>query len=336
MDGMELPPPVQMVQMLAGFQVAQALYVVAALGVPDRLVDGPLPAAALADLVGADPDALRRVLRTLAGMGVFSEVAAGTYALTPLGETLSSDHPGSMRDLAIMWMETHYAPFGHLLEGVRTGQVASDLHYGRPFFDWLSEQPAQVARFTGAMANLTDGIKAGAVSSVSLEGVTRLVDVGGADGAFLSLVLAAHPDVRAVLFDLPHVVADAPKSLAARGVADRVECVGGSFFESIPGGDGYILSLVLHDWNDEQALHILGNVVQAGGPGARLYVVEAVVPPGDTPHMGKMIDLTMLAMLTGRERSATEWRGLLDAAGFAEVTINETPTPLSVISAVVA
>jgi hypothetical protein len=163
------------------------------------------------------------------------------------------------------------------------------------------------------------------------------VDVGGADGAMLAAILAERPGLHGVLFDLPHVVADAPKALAERGVADRVECVGGDFFTSVPSGaDSYLVSFVLHDWPDGQARRILENIAAAGGSGARLMMIEFVVPPGDTPHMAKMIDLTMLGMLVGQERAEDQWHDLLSTAGFTGIDIRETGTPLSVIHATVA
>lgn len=331
----DLPAPLRMIQLLGGFQVSQALYVIAALGVPDQLVEGPRSAETLAEVTGSDPQSLLRLMRTLASLGVFTEPELGSFALTPLGETLTTGLPWSMRDLAIMWMETHYAPFAELAHTVRTGEPAADHYYGQPFFDWLSEHPDHAARFTAAMGNLTDGIKAGALASLSLDGVKRLVDVGGADGSMLASVLDEHRAMEGVLFDLPHVVADAPTALAERGVAERVTCIGGDFFESVPTGDGYLCSLVLHDWADEQAQHVLGNIAAAGGPGARLGVIEFVVPAGDAPDPSKMVDLTMLGMHPGRERSEPDWRQLLQAAGFGRIEVRPTGTPFSVIEAVV-
>jgi DNA-binding Lrp family transcriptional regulator len=322
-----------MVQLLAGFQISQALYVAAKLGVADCLVDGPRPVADIAATVGAQPDALGRLLRTLASEGVFTEVEPNAFGLTPLGATLSSDQPGSMRGLALTWMETHYLPFDKLLETVRSGVPAAELHYGEPFFSWLSSQPDQVAIFSTAMANLTDGIKAGALETLDASEVSTLVDVGGADGTLLAIVLSGSPNTRGILFDLPHVVAGAGKNLAERGVAERVEVVGGDFFEELPEADGYVLSHILHDWSDEEAEQILRNVATAGGSGARLLLVEFVLPAGDEPHISKRIDLTMLGMLTGRERSEKDWSALLDRAGFDNVRIEATPTPISLIHA---
>ena len=230
----EVPPPVQMVQLLAGFQLSQALYTAAVLGVADLMTAGPVPAGVLSEQVGAHAPSLLRLLRTLASAGVFTEPEPGVFALTPLGSTLTRSQPGSMRDLAIMWMETHYAPFGELLHTVRSGEPAADYLYGQPFFSWLSGQPGQVARFTGAMANLTSGIKTAAIPFLPLEGARTIVDVGGADGTMLAAILSGRPGLRGVVFDLPHVVSGAPKTLAENGVADRVDCVGGDFFESAP------------------------------------------------------------------------------------------------------
>ncbi len=324
-----------MLSMLSGFQVSQALYVAAELGVADLLTEGPMTSVELAEKIRAQQESLHRLLRSLASFGVFIETEPGTFNTTPLGQTLGSNHPGSVRDLAIMLMETHYAPFGELLHTVRTGQPGPDHLWDRPFFDWLSEHPEKADRFTRAMTNISEGMKGPAIATLPLDGIEMLVDVGGADGTVLSQILAMHPGMSGVLFDLPHVVAAAPKTLDHNGVADRVRCVGGSFFQSLPAADGYLLSNVLHDWADDRASQILRNVAAAGGSGARLSLIEFVVPPGNTPHMSKMIDLTMLGMMPGKERTEAQWRELLQAAGFGAMEIRATETPVSVISATV-
>src|SRR5271165_1400893 len=320
----EPPPPAQMILLLGGFRISQALYAAAVLGVADQLAAGPAPADVLAEHTGAHAPSLHRLLRTLASVGVFTEPEPGVYALTPLGQTLTSSQPGSLRDLAIMFMETHYAPFGDLLHTIRTGQPAAEHHYGKPFFSWLSDHPEQASRYTAAMANLTGAFKPAAIAALPLDGTRTIVDVGGADGTVLAAILPAHPQLRGVLFDLPR-----------HGVEDRAECAGGDFLESVPpGGDAYLLSLVLHDWPDDQARHILANIAAAGGSGARLLVLDFVVPPGDAPHMAKISDLNMLAMMGGKERTETEWRELLTAAGFAGIGIRQTGTPFSIVQAI--
>jgi hypothetical protein len=332
----EPPPPVQMVQLLAGFQIAQALYVTAKLDVATALLDGPTSVGDLATRTGADPDMLGRLIRTLAGLGVFRQTEPGVYALTALGETLAVGTPGSVRDLALTWMETHYAAFGDLLGGVRAGEPAATLHYGRPFFDWLSTQPEQVQCFTGAMANLTHGIKAHAIAGYTLPAGPTVADIGGADGSVLGALLAGDPDParRGIVFDLPHVVPAARARMAELGLEDRVEAVAGDFFQSVPAADVYVVSMILHDWDDTGCAALLRRIAQAARPGAHLVAVEFVVPPGDEMHMSKMIDLTMLGMLTGRERTLQEFDELLGAAGFRMERVVNNPTPLSILEAV--
>jgi O-methyltransferase domain/Dimerisation domain len=329
-----VPPAVQMVQLLAGFQLSQALYAAARLGVADCLRSGPKNAAALAADVGADARSLHRVLRTLASIGVFTETPDRLFGLAPLGETLTQDNPASMRDLAIMWMETHYGPFGGLLDTVRTGRCAATTFYGQPFFSWLGDHPEHVQRFSRAMANLTGGIKLGAISSCDFTNAGRIVDVGGADGTVLAHILAATPGATGTAFDLPHVVADAEPRLAAYGLGSRLKLAGGDFFTSVPqGADTYLLSMILHDWSDAEASRLLANIKAAAPAGARLVAFELVVPDGAEPHMAKMIDLTMLGMLNGRERTQAEYRLLLEQAGFKFEGVTATPTPISIITA---
>ena len=328
------PPPVQMIQLLSGFQVSQALYVAARIGVADLLVDGPLPADRLASELECDPTALSRLLRTLASLGVFTETGTGDFGLTPLGATLVSGGEGSMRDLALMWMETHYLPFAGLLDTVRTGTCAATEYYQQPFFSWLSTQPDQVDRFSRAMANLTDGIKAGAIASYTFPQSGTIVDVGGADGALLSLALESAPDTTGIVFDLPHVIDRAESTLKSYGLDDRMTAQSGDFFEAVPeGADAYLLSMVLHDWNDADAHRLLTSIRQAAVPGSRVLAFELVMPTGDQPHMSKMIDLTMLGMLTGRERTDAEMQRLFEGAGFTYEGVVSSPTPISIIEA---
>jgi len=331
----EIPPPVQMVQMLAGFQVAQGLYTWAKLGIPDQLTEGPRTSAELATSVQADPASTARLVRTLASLGVFTDAGEGRYALTPLGWTLVSDAPGSMRDLALMWMETHYGAFGRLVDGVRTGRPAAELHYDAPFFQWVSGEPEQVNRFTRAMANLTSGIKIAAATTIELAGARTVVDVGGADGAVLAQLLQRDETLEGIVLDLPHVVQDAEAAMKAFGLGSRLRSIGGDFFEAVPEGDAYVLSMILHDWDDEAARRILANIARDGRPGSRIVSLELVIAPGDQPHMAKMIDLTMLGMLTGRERTVEELEALVTSAGLRFDGITPTPSPMSVLHATV-
>lgn len=328
------PPAVQMVQLLSGFQVSQALYVAAKLEIADRLIDGPVSVEKLASELDCDPRALSRLLRTLASLGVFTEVQPDAYGSTPLGATLMSDGEGSMRELALMWMETHYAPFAGLLGTVRTGRPAATEYYGRPFFAWLADHSEQVGRFSRAMADLTSGIKVGAIAGYDWSGCRRIVDVGGADGTLLVKVLRSAPDATGIVFDLPHVVEQAAVTMKGHDLGERLSAVGGDFFEAVPAGaDVYLLSMVLHDWDDADAVRILANIRSAAPVGARVVALELVMPAGDQPHMSKMIDLTMLGMVDGRERTEGEMRGVFEAAGLTFDGAVSTPTPLSIVAA---
>jgi hypothetical protein len=231
-----------------------------------------------------------------------------------------------------MWMQTHYAPFGGLLETVRTGEAAATRHYGKPFFAWLGENPEHVERFTTAMANLTEGVKYGAVDSYAFTGVSHLVDVGGADGTLLAHLLQRLPEATGVVYDLPHVVAAAEPTIKGFGLEDRLTAEAGDFFERVPaGGDCYLTAMILHDWDDESVVRILSRIREAAAPGAAIRCVEFVLPDGDQPHMAKMIDLTMLGMLTGRERRADEFAGLFERAGLRFEGIANSPTPMSIV-----
>jgi hypothetical protein len=323
-----------MVQLLAGFQVSQALYAAARLGIPDALAAGPRPVEEVAESLQLHAPSLARLARSLTGLGVLTDAGPQGYALTALGRTLTSDDPGSMRDLALMWMETHYAPFGRLTDTVRTGRCAATEHYGMPFFDWLGGQPDQAERFTGAMANLTDGIKAAAITGRDWSSAHRVLDVGGADGTLLTHVLRGSGTASGTVLDLPHVVPAVATTAKAAGLERRLEGVAGDFFDRVPGGfDTYVMSMILHDWDDGSAARILANIAAAAEPGARVVALELVVPSGDAPHMAKMIDLTMLGMLTGKERTEPELRALVEAAGLTYRGTTATPTPLSFIEA---
>jgi DNA-binding Lrp family transcriptional regulator len=330
-------PSVQMVQLLAGFQVSQALYAAAKLGVANQLDAGPRTSAEVAATLGVDPPSLARLMRSLTGLGVLTAAGADAYALTPLGRTLVAGSPGSMHDVALMWMETHYAPFGGLVDTVRTGRCAADEHYGMPFFQWLSGDPEQVARFSGAMANLTDGIKKGAIAGYDFGDATRLVDLGGADGALLAQVLGRLPDATGVVYDLPHVVEAVPAVAKSHQLEGRLTGEAGDFFDHVPAGaDTYLLSMVLHDWDDAAAARLLRNVAAAAPSGTRVRAFELVMPDGDAPHMAKMIDLTMLAMMNGRERDEASLRALFHSAGLRYERTVATASPMSVIEASVA
>lgn len=327
----ETPPPaVAVMQMLSGFQISQALYVLVKLDVPTVLADGPSTVAALADRAGARPDVLRRLIRTLAPLGLFHRRDNDVVELTPTGAVLSRSHPDSLCHVATYFMETHYLPFSELLHTARTGENAAQHYLGQPFFDWIVERPDLVEVQNRAMAS---ALRGSIYADYRLPDGKVVADIGGADGTALAALLSAAPDRLGILFDLPQVVAEAPDVLAEAGLSDRVEIVPGDFFVKVPTADVYVLSTVLHDWDDELSARILGSVARAAAPGARLVLAEMVVPDGDEPHLAKLVDLTMLAMLTGKERSLDEWAALLAGSGFALDRVVPSASPFSFIEA---
>ena len=260
-----VPPPVQMLQLLAGFQVSQALFAAARLDLATLLEAGPRSVEDLASASGAQTEPLRRLLRSLASLGVFATVEPGSFALTPLGSTLASGTPGSMRDVALMYMETHYGPFGNLLDTLTTGKPAAETYFGTRGFEWFDDHPEEQAHFTGAMRNLTEGLTIGALSAYELPAGDVVADIGGADGALLSILLARDPTRRGILFDRPRSF-PRPPAVAERGLGHRIDVVAGDFFEAVPPADIYVVSRVLHDWDDQSSLRLLANMAAAAGP----------------------------------------------------------------------
>jgi hypothetical protein len=289
----------------------------------------------LADRVGANPDALRRLLRALISRGIFRQRRDGRYDLTALAETLRSDAAFSMHAYArYVGSPQHREHWSLLVESVKSGKAILPQLRGKEAFDYLKDEPELAKLFNDAMTGL-DGVAAIAVvAGYSFSPYRTIVDVGGGHGGLLSTILAATPTARGVLYDLPEVVAEASALLRQRGVEDRVRVEGGSFFDSVPsGGDAYVLKNVIHDWPDELAVAILRNVRVAARADATVLLVEAVLPEHDRDFAGKWLDLEMLLQAKGRERDAAEYRDLLRQAGFRMTRIVQTASPLSVVEA---
>jgi SAM-dependent methyltransferase len=314
-DERAIPAAVRMQQLLSGFEVSQALYVVAELGVATALLGGPRSVEELAAETGADSDALGRIIRFLAPLGVFRATDDGVE-VTDLGRTLAEGPDDSVRGLARYWMETHYAPFGDLLHTARTGETAATKFLGKPFFDWVKESSHLAEVQNSAMADGGRSARGDLLDHYRLPEGNTIADIGGADGTLLAELLVKRPDSKGIVFDLPKVSAEAHETLAAAGLSDRTTVIGGDFFDAVPTADVYVMSAVLHDWSDSEAARILRSIADAAAPGARLVLVEMVMPEGDGPHVTKMVDLIMLAMVGGRERTETEWRSLLEEGGF--------------------
>lgn len=302
---------------LSSSWVAQACYAVAKLGLPDAMAAGPRPVAELAAECGADPRALNRLLRAMVTVGLFRQTAPQTYALTSVTELLRSDVPGSLRQMAVLDGEEVFRSFADIVHTLRTGTPAFENIYGEPFYAYLSGQPQLAATFAEAM----NGAQVSAALSLcDLTGVERLVDVGGGSGGLLTEALRRYPTLRGVLLELPEAVRQAKTTVTEAGVDDRADLVEGDFFEAVPaGGDLYVLARVLHNWTDERAELILRRVREAMGPGGRLFVLEQLLPDAEIePGPGKgMVDLLMLVLLEGHDRTQADYRDLLERAGFA-------------------
>jgi hypothetical protein len=327
------PPSAVMMDKILGAWIAQGITVAADLKVADALADGPLPIAELARRVGADPDALARLMRALIGEGVFTQRRDGRYALNALGATLRTDAAMSVAGMARMvGHPAHREHWSQLLDAIRTGEATVPKLRGMPGFEYLVENPELGEIFNEAMTNLSEAAVVPLTAAYDFSKFATIVDVGGGHGRFLAAILAATPSSRGVLYDLPQVVEGAPELLRTHGVADRVEIVGGSFFDSVPaGGDAYVAKSVIHDWPDADALAILRNIRAAAGAGATLLLAEFVIPGHHRTFIGHWTDMEMLMATAARERTEAEYRKLFADAGFRLTRVVPTVAPISLI-----
>lgn len=330
------PPEARLIGFTTAAWVAQALNVVAALGVADHLADGPRTVGDLAAAVGADGPSLYRVLRVLADVEVFAELDGRRFALAELGEPLRRDAPVSLR----AWAEMAGAPFHmqaltDLVGAVRTGEPAFERVHRQQAFDWFRDHPAEWTLFNDAMTGASSPVIADLVAAYDFSAVGTVIDVGGGHGALLAALLQAHPHLHGVVYDLPEVVTGAPPLLDKAGVGARASTVGGDFFHSVPtGGDVHVLANIIHDWDDDRAVRILANCRATLKPGGRVLLGEAVLPEGPGPSMAKLVDLEMLVMGTGRQRTEAEYRQLFRRAGLELIGIGPTNPMCSVVEAV--
>jgi len=335
LDVNHTPPPVFLLRMMTGYWVSKALSVVAELGVADLLADGPRSSDDLATACGAEGQALYRLLRALASVEVFQETAERRFRLTPLAELLRSDHPQSMRALARMYGSEQYSAWGELGASIRTGSPAFDRVFGSTYFEYLADQAEASAVFNQAMTGWTAQLAASVVAAYEFAGPGVVVDVGGGHGLLLSTIVADDTALNGVLFDLPHVVESAKSQLEGSDVSTRCSVVAGDFFEAVPdGGSFYILAQILHDWDDDRSIAILRNCRRAMNTDAKLLVVEQVLPSGNEPSLGKWLDLHMLVLLNGRERTEAEYAALLAKADLEATQTITTSSGASIIEAI--
>jgi hypothetical protein len=332
----ELPPQFAMLQLVTGFWVARAIYVAAKLGLADLVKDGPKTADELARLTGTHAPSLYRVLRALASVGVFAEDGRRRFSQTTLSETLRSDAPGSLRALAIVELgQEHYPAWGNLMHSVKTGEIAFDNLYKQNTWEYYAQNPEDAHNFNESMKGLTEAVNMAVMGAYDFSGFNKVVDIAGGTGRLIAAILNANPRTRGVLFDLPHVIEEAGPLLDAARVRDRCETASGDFFKSIPaGGDAYVMKWIIHDWDDEKATVILKNSYRAMNGNGKLLLIETVVPEGNRPDLSKFLDLNMLVMTGGRERTEAEFRSLLADSGFELTRVIHTMSPICVIESV--
>ncbi|MCV7078089.1 methyltransferase [Mycobacterium szulgai] len=328
-------PAVSVLDLLAGKWVSQAISVAAELGVADELGAGPRSVGDLAAACGADPDSLYRLLRALASVGVFAEDDGGRFANTPLSDALRADAPGSMRSMAMMFGgRPAWDAWGEFRRSVRTGECAFKSVHGAYAFDYMKDNP-QFGRIFGEAMTAFSAQEVDAVhAAFDFSGVPTLVDIAGGHGAFLLSALEKNPGQRGILFDQPEVIELARANVAGSPAAARCALVAGDFFSEVPAGDGYVLKHILHDWNDDLATKILDTIHRAAKPGARVFVIDAVIGQGNSPGFAKLLDLEMLVLFNGgRERTRSAMEKLFAAAGFRLLRVVPTHSLMHVIEA---
>jgi len=275
-------------------------------------------------------------MRTLAGLGILTERDTQRFALTPLGEALKTGARGSARATLMAFCgPAFWHSWEEILYSLETGKTGFEKARAMPFFDYLAQHPEEASDFSEAMVGFHGSEPPAVAAAYDFSGVDTVVDVGGATGNMLAAILSRHTALRGVLFDRPHVVRDAPALLKARGVDERVTIEPGDFFARVPaGGDAYLLSHIIHDWNEDQCLTILSHCRNVIKPEGRLLIVETVLPTGDAPHQGKLQDMVMLVIPGGQERTETEYATLLGKAGFRLNRVVPTESVVSVVEAV--
>jgi hypothetical protein len=328
----------QLFQVATGYIASAALQVVVKLRIADQLASGPRPVDEIAAAAGANRDALYRILRALAGVGLFREVEPRRFALTPAGEMLRSDR--GLHDMAL-WITSpfHFRAYAQLIHSAKTGEPAVEQVVGMPAFEYLARDRELSEIFNNAMTAMSAVVIPAALEVYDFSGIRVLVDVAGGHGMVLGSILRKYPGMRGILADVDHVIAGAPAKLNAQGLDGRYETRVIDFFKAVPeGGDAYIMKHIIHDWDDDRAALILRNIRQVltGKRGGKLILLEGVIQAGNEPDLGKLMDLEMMAMPGGRERTAAEFEELLARSGFRMTRIVPTKSPLSVIEAVVA
>ncbi len=330
------PPHVVLMQLVQGFMVAKSVQAVAELGIADLLADGPKTSEDLARATSTNPVALFRLLRAVAGLGIFRQNESGRFENTVLSEPLRSDSPVSVRDyLLYAANDGNVRAWMQLTPVLQTGEPSFAAANGCALWEYFQQHPDLGERFNRAMTSLASGNNRMVLQAYDFSPFKTLIDVGGGQGLLIAGILKAHLHLRGTLFDLLAVAEGASAFLRAQGVADRCQFIAGDAFKSIPGGfDAYVLKNVLHDWSDDRCAELLERCRAAIPPKGKLIIVDSVMVPGNAPHPAKWFDLHMMVVTGGRERTEEEFRSLLQRAGFKLTMAKSLAAPIGIVEAI--
>ena len=324
----------QLLQMIRGYWVSQIVGTLAQLEIADQLAQGPLDCDVLANGIGCEPKATYRLLRASANVGLVSALPDGRFGLTPLGELLRSNVPGSMRDSAIAFTAPgHWLPWGRLAEAVRHGERQTVAALGQELFDYYATNPCEGSAFTGTMANHSDPIAEELGQTLDTSAVTHVVDIGGASGTIIGALLEANAALLGTILERADVVPRAEAALAERGLSSRCRVIEGDFFKNVPEADLFILKYIVHDWDDQQSVKLLSNCARALRPNGHVILIEWVMPEHGKPSAAALSDLNMLVLLPGRERTASEFAELFRASGLQLDRISGIASSMHMIEA---
>jgi hypothetical protein len=332
-------PDQVIIQTAHSFMASAALGAMARLGVADLLADGPMTMDALAKQLKANTDALTRTMRLLASIGIFQETAPGVFGNNDASQFLRSDVEGSQKDIVSFWTDPfHFKAYADMVPTILDGRTAAEHVWGKPIFEVFAEDPEEQRLFDNAMTNLSQQAVPPILEAYDFSGIDTLVDVAGGHGMLLTSIMQKHPSMKGIVFDLPHVVNGARPRIQSLGLADRCTIESGDFFKAVPSGDAIIMKHIIHDWDDEHAASILKNCKKAleGKPNAKVLLVEMLLSGNSEPEPSKFLDIEMLVLAGGRERTEEQFAKLFSAAGLKLNKIVRTKSPFVVIEAVPA
>ncbi|MGI9653340.1 methyltransferase [Chryseobacterium sp. RLHN22] len=323
----------KMYELISGYWVAACIRSVAQLDIADKLLNGAKTLSALAKETDSDEKSLYRLLRAVTSVGIFEEREDGAFELNDFGSTLLTDVPGSVKPWALANLGEHYPAFGELTYGVKTGKVPFEYAHGMPVWDYYKQNPEAGVNLAKAMAGMSGAVLKTIIDTYDFSPYKTLVDIGGGNGAMMFAVLSATPGSTGIVFDEPYVIEQTAQHIP-EDLKGRCTVFGGSFFEEVPAGaDLYMTKWVIHDWNDDESIKILKNIQKAMPVGGKLLIIDSVIPDNsqNTPHAGKLLDINIMAMTTGKERTLSEFKFLLESAGLTFKNLIQTATEISSI-----